>query len=70
MDTFFGFAAVVITTIVALFSALALQALLLRGVFALMQPATADRRPVRPSLVVGTQWRRGPLATGGCSGRI
>ncbi|HYA78716.1 MAG TPA: hypothetical protein VED65_00130 [Candidatus Bathyarchaeia archaeon] len=55
MDTFFGFAAVVITTIVALFSALALQALLLRGVFALMQPATADRRPVRPSLVVGTQ---------------
>jgi len=55
MDTFFGFAAVVMTTIVALFSALALQALLLRGVFALMQPATADRRPVRPSLARGTQ---------------
>ena len=55
MDTFFGFAAVVMTTIVALFSALALQALLLRGVFALLRPATADRRPARPSLAHGTQ---------------
>jgi hypothetical protein len=44
MDTFFGFAAVTLTTIVALFSALALQALLLRATFALMQPATAGRR--------------------------
>jgi hypothetical protein len=44
MDTFFGFAAVVITTIVAFFSALALQALLLRAAFALMQPAAAGRR--------------------------
>jgi hypothetical protein len=43
METFIGFAAIVMTTIVALFAALALQALLLRGVFALMQPATASR---------------------------
>jgi hypothetical protein len=55
MDTFIGFAAVVMTTIVALFSALALQALLLRGVFALMQPATAGRRIVSPSVARGTQ---------------
>jgi hypothetical protein len=55
MDTFIGFAAVVMTTIVALFSALALQALLLRGVFALMQPATAAHRVVPPSVARGTQ---------------
>ena len=55
MDTFIGFAAVVMTTIVALFSALALQALLLRGVFALMEPATASRRVVPPSVARGTQ---------------
>ncbi len=47
MDTLFGFAAVVMATIVALFTALGLQALLLRGVFALMPPATADRHIVR-----------------------
>ncbi len=50
MDTFIGLAAVVMTTIVALFSALALQALLLRGVIALMQPATAGRAIVPPSV--------------------
>jgi hypothetical protein len=55
MDTFIGFAAVVMTTIVALFSTLALQALLLRGVFALMQPATAGRGLVPPSVTHGTQ---------------
>ncbi|MGB7727539.1 MAG: hypothetical protein WBL50_05880 [Candidatus Acidiferrum sp.] len=55
MDTFIRFAAVVMTTIVALFSALALQALLLRGVFALMQPATAGRRIVPLSVARGTQ---------------
>jgi hypothetical protein len=55
MDTFIGFAAVVMTTIVALFSALALQALLLRGVFALMQPATASRRIVPSTVARGTQ---------------
>jgi hypothetical protein len=55
MDTFIGFAAVVMTTIVALFSALALQALLLRGILVLMQPAAADRRVAPPSVAQGTQ---------------
>ena len=43
METFINFAALAMATILALFSSLALQALLLRGVFALMQPATAAR---------------------------
>jgi hypothetical protein len=55
METFINFAAVVITTIVALFCALALQALLLRAVFALMQPATAAGRLALPSIEHGTQ---------------
>ena len=55
MDTFFAFAVVTITTIIALFAALALQALLLRAAFALMQPATAGRRITPPSLERGTQ---------------
>lgn len=55
MDTFFGFAAVVMTTIVALFSALALQALLLRATFALMPPATASRRVTLPAIERGSQ---------------
>ena len=55
MDTFIEFAVVVMATIVALFSALALQALLLRGVFALMAPATASRRNVPPPMERGTQ---------------
>jgi hypothetical protein len=55
MDTLIGFAAVVLTTIIALFAALALQALLLRATFALMQPATAARRIVPPSMERGTQ---------------
>ncbi len=55
MDTMLGFAAVVMATIVALFAALGLQALLLRGVFALMQPATADRRIARAPIEQGTR---------------
>ena len=55
METFINFAAVIMTTIVALFGALALQALLLRGVLSLMQPATASRRMVPPSVARGTQ---------------
>jgi hypothetical protein len=55
MDTMFEFAAVVMTTIVALFAALGLQALLLRGVFALMQAATADRRRARAPIEQGTR---------------
>ena len=46
METMFGFAAVVMATLVSLFVALALQGLLLKLAFQLMQPATADRRVV------------------------
>ena len=55
MDTFIGFAAVVMVTIIALFSALALQALLLRATFALMQPATAARRIIPAPIEHGTR---------------
>lgn len=55
MDTFFAFAAVATTTIIALFAALALQALLLRATFALMQSATAGRRITPPAIERGTQ---------------
>lgn len=55
METFIGFAALVMATLVALFGALALQALLLRGIFALMAPATADRRAASPSMEHGTR---------------
>jgi hypothetical protein len=54
MDTFIGFAAVVMVSIVALFSALALQSLLLRATLALMQPASIQRVPA-PSLAHGTR---------------
>jgi hypothetical protein len=56
METMFGFAALVMASILGLFGALALQALLLRATFALMQPATAYRRAVSPRLQQGTQW--------------
>ena len=55
METFFGFAALAMATILGLFGALALQALLLRATFALMQPATADRRPLRVAVERGAQ---------------
>ncbi len=43
MDTMLGSVLITIATILALFAALGLDWLLLRGVFLLMQPATADR---------------------------
>jgi hypothetical protein len=55
METLFGIAALVMATILGLFGALALQALLLRATFALMQPATVDRRPAGTRLQHGTQ---------------
>ena len=55
METMSEFAALVISTILGLFAALALQALLLRATFALMQPATADRRPFCPPIKRGAQ---------------
>ena len=55
MDTLISFAALVITSLIALFAALALDWLLLRGMFFLMQPATADRRVAAAGLQHGTQ---------------
>ena len=55
METMLGFVGLVITTLVALFVALALQTLLLRAAFALMQPATTGRRIPRPAMEQGTQ---------------
>jgi hypothetical protein len=55
METMFGFAALVMATILGLFAALALQTLLLKVAFALMQPATADRRIPRPTIERGAQ---------------
>ena len=44
METMIGFAAVGMVTLFSLFAALALQGLLMKLAFQLMQPATADRR--------------------------
>jgi hypothetical protein len=55
MDTLLGFVGLVITTLVALFAALALQTLLLRAAFALMQPATASRRVPQAAVEHGTR---------------
>jgi hypothetical protein len=44
-----------VVTTVALFAALALQSALLHGMLRLMQPATADRRPVRLQVAHGTR---------------
>ncbi len=55
MDTMIQFVALTITSLVALFAALALDWLLLRGMFLLMQPATADRRIPVGAIEHGTQ---------------
>jgi hypothetical protein len=55
MDTMIGFAALLVTSLVALFSALALDWLLLCGMFLLMQPATANRRVPVAAIEHGTQ---------------
>ena len=55
METMFGLAALVMATVLGLVMALALQALALRLAFYLMQPATSDRRPLRPPVERGTQ---------------
>jgi hypothetical protein len=44
MDTMIQFAALVITALITLFLGLALDWVLLRAMFLLMQPATANRR--------------------------
>jgi hypothetical protein len=55
MDTLLSFVALLITSLIALFAALALDWLLLRGMFLLMQPATVDRRVPVAKLERGTQ---------------
>lgn len=55
MELMLGFAGLVVVTLLALFAALALQIVLLHGMLWLMQPATADRRPVRVSVAHGAQ---------------
>jgi hypothetical protein len=55
MNTMLGFAAITTATVLAVLAALALDWLLLRGVFLLMQPATADRRTVQPAIEHGTR---------------
>jgi len=49
MDTMIQFAALLMTALITLFLGVALDWLLLRGMFRLMQPATANHRiPVAP----------------------
>ncbi len=48
MDTILTMAVLAVVTVAALFTALGLNWLLLRSAFALMQPATANRRVVVP----------------------
>jgi len=55
METLFGFAGLLIATMLALFIALALHWLLLQATFVLMQPATADRRHVRTAVEQGAR---------------
>jgi hypothetical protein len=55
MDTLMSFIALLVTSLIALFAALALDWLLLRGMFLLMPPATADRRVSTPCLEKETQ---------------
>jgi hypothetical protein len=55
MDTFISFVALLVTSVIALFAALALDWLLLRGMFLLMPPETADRRVPAPHLEKGTR---------------
>lgn len=55
MDSLITFTALLLATLAALFASLALDWLLLRGLFRLMQPATANRRPTTTGIVRGTQ---------------
>ncbi len=55
METMLGFVGVVVVTLLALFAALAVQTALLHLTIRLMQPATADRRPMRVAVAHGTR---------------
>ncbi len=55
MDTMIQLAALVITALITLFLGLALDWVLLRGMFLLMQPATANRRNPVARIEQGTR---------------
>jgi len=55
METMFGYVAVILATLLSLFAAVALQGLLLKVAFQLMQPATAGRRMAKAPIECGTQ---------------
>ncbi len=55
MNTMLGFAAITTATVLAVLAAFVLDWLLLRGVFLLMQPATANRRPAECAIEHGTR---------------
>jgi len=55
MASMLGFTAILLTTLVALAAAIALDWALLKSVLLLLQPATAQRRPLCPGLQRGAQ---------------
>jgi hypothetical protein len=55
MDIILQCVALILATLIALFAAIVLDWLLLRGMFLLMQPATADRRAPVARLDRGSQ---------------
>lgn len=55
MEALLGFVGVAAITALTMFIALALESALLRGMLRLMQPAAADRRPVRLQVAHGTR---------------
>ena len=55
MEIMLGFAGLVVMTLLALFAALVLQSALLHAMLWLIQPATADRVPVRVNVAHGAQ---------------
>lgn len=55
MDTLISLVALILTSLIALLSAIALDWLLLQGMFRIMQPATADRRVPATTVERGTQ---------------
>jgi hypothetical protein len=55
MEGMLAFAGVAAITALTMFIALALESALLRGMLRLMQPAAAERRPVRLQVAHGTR---------------
>jgi hypothetical protein len=55
MVSMLGLTGIILTTVVALAAAIALDWALLKSILLLMQPATAQRRTARPELQRGAQ---------------